>query len=177
MAWRVPVNQNAQIVACIFMITEINGKPDLHNKVKNHCKLVALQTCISHTDIDFPNFDVLPSCSLPPAVRTLRHHVTHHGLHELSVTPRITDFMFTRWHTLWFRHQKPIYRKKIELPESFTDFYDSFADRALCGGLGDRLVSSCKLSRKYFLLWVINYGNTNTKTLPVCTNKSTRDHR
>ena len=42
----------------------------------------------------------------------------------------------------------------------------------------DRGVSSCKLSREYFSLWVINtslYGNTNTSTLPVCTNKTTRD--
>ena len=39
----------------------------------------------------------------------------------------------------------------------------------------DRGVSLCKLSREYFLLWVINtslYGNTNTSTLPVCTNKT-----
>ena len=39
-------------------------------------------------------------------------------------------------------------------------------------------VSLCKLSREYLFLWVINrslYGNTNTSTLPVCTNKSTHD--
>ena len=38
----------------------------------------------------------------------------------------------------------------------------------------DREVSLCKLSSEYFLLWVINmslYGNTNTSTLPSCTNK------
>ena len=37
---------------------------------------------------------------------------------------------------------------------------------------------SYNLSREYFSLWVINmslYGNTNTSTLPVCTNKTTRD--
>ena len=42
----------------------------------------------------------------------------------------------------------------------------------------DQGVSSCKLSREYFLLWVITtslYGNTNTSTLPVCTNKTVRD--
>ena len=41
----------------------------------------------------------------------------------------------------------------------------------------DRGVTSCKLPREYFPLWVINKslgGNTNTSTLPVCTNK-TRD--
>ena len=42
----------------------------------------------------------------------------------------------------------------------------------------DQGVSLCKLSREYFLLWVINmplYGNTNSSALPVCTNKTTRD--
>ena len=42
----------------------------------------------------------------------------------------------------------------------------------------DQGVSSCKLSREYFSLWVINTllkENTNTSTLPVCTNKTTRD--
>ena len=44
--------------------------------------------------------------------------------------------------------------------------------------VGGGLVSLRKLSREYFLLWVINislYENTNNSTLPVCANKATRD--
>ena len=42
----------------------------------------------------------------------------------------------------------------------------------------DRGVSSCKLLRECFALWVVNkslHGNTNTSTLPVCTDKTTHD--
>ena len=38
--------------------------------------------------------------------------------------------------------------------------------------------SVCVNPKEYFSLWVINtslYGNTNTSTLLVCTNKTTRD--
>ena len=49
----------------------------------------------------------------------------------------------------------------------------------LCGGFFylDQGASSCKILREYFSPWVINtllYGNSNTSTLPVCTNQ-TRD--
>ena len=52
----------------------------------------------------------------------------------------------------------------------------SFIWRFFLSNCVDRGVSSCKLSRAYFSLWVINtslYGNTST--LPVCTNKTMCD--
>ena len=54
-------------------------------KAIKHSKLLALQACISHNYIEFPN-NVSERSFLVfsvPDVHTLRHHVTHHGLREL----------------------------------------------------------------------------------------------